>query len=257
MKFVFSSGRHGFHVHEFGDISNKCYKSGGIFNPTNEVHGGPNSSNRHAGDFGNIEANPFGFAKVLIEIPRGSSLFGTNTLIDRTLVIHADEDTLDPTTTFGNAGSRLACGIIKDMTSEFQNTHNPNISEEDSIIGEEYSEYSYYDEYSEYSEYTEYNDITDNNIHSDNNANINNANNENTNINNANNDNDNQSENNNSNNEINNSNDISNNNGDSNNSNNNANQSENNDTNHEINNSNDNSSNSGSNSSGFIRISGR
>ena len=112
------SGRHGFHVHEKGDTSSKCIASGGIFNPTNENHGGPNSKIRHAGDFGNIIANSNGLADIYVEIPTGSSLFGHNTLIGRTLVIHASEDTLDPATTYGNAGRRLACGIIADKTSE-------------------------------------------------------------------------------------------------------------------------------------------
>ena len=39
-------------------------------------------------------------------------------MIGRTLVIHANEDTFDPATTSGNAGTRLACGIITDKTSE-------------------------------------------------------------------------------------------------------------------------------------------
>ena len=114
----FFSGRHGFHVHEKGDTPGNCVASGGHYNPNNENHGGPNSIVRHAGDLGNIEANSNGLADIYIEIPTGSSLFGQNTLIGRTLVIHANEDTFDPTTTSGNAGTRLACGIIMDKTSE-------------------------------------------------------------------------------------------------------------------------------------------
>src|SRR5689334_9514566 len=41
-------GKHGFHVHEFGDCSDPAAKSaGGHFNPHKHEHGGPHADKRH------------------------------------------------------------------------------------------------------------------------------------------------------------------------------------------------------------------
>ena len=57
-------GPHGFHIHEKGDCSAADASSaGGHFNPTGKPHGGPDSDARHAGDFGNIEADATGNAR--------------------------------------------------------------------------------------------------------------------------------------------------------------------------------------------------
>src|SRR5438093_3809357 len=54
-------GNHGFHVHEFGDCSAADASSAGAhFNPTNQPHVAPDATARHAGDMGNIEADPSG-----------------------------------------------------------------------------------------------------------------------------------------------------------------------------------------------------
>src|ERR1044071_4744849 len=49
-------GNHGFHVHEFGDCSAADLSSAGAnFNPTNNPHAGPDATERHVGDMGNVE----------------------------------------------------------------------------------------------------------------------------------------------------------------------------------------------------------
>ncbi|XP_057331461.1 uncharacterized protein LOC130671531 [Microplitis mediator] len=110
-------GKHGFHVHEKGDLSNKCLSTGGHFNPTNQVHGAPTDTVRHVGDLGNIEANADGVADIDI-VDNVISLVGTNNIIGRGVVVHSNVDDLgkgghelSPIT--GNAGSRVSCGVIE------------------------------------------------------------------------------------------------------------------------------------------------
>lgn len=77
-------------------------------------HGSRTSNVRHAGDLGNIVANANGKAKIDFKIKPGkysSTLFGENSLIDRSLVIHELEDVFTQPT--GAAGKRLACGVIE------------------------------------------------------------------------------------------------------------------------------------------------
>src|SRR6266480_5675872 len=58
-----TAGKHGFHVHEFGDCSAADLSSaGGHFNSTHQPHAGPDASERHVGDMGNIEADASGKA---------------------------------------------------------------------------------------------------------------------------------------------------------------------------------------------------
>nr|AJD25265.1 Cu/Zn superoxide dismutase-like protein [Plectreurys tristis] len=59
-----TSGKHGFHVHQFGDLSNGCAAAGGHYNPFNRQHGAPSDTIRHVGDLGNIDANSNGVAQI-------------------------------------------------------------------------------------------------------------------------------------------------------------------------------------------------
>ena len=47
-------GLHGFHIHEYGDVSDNCKGACSHFNPYNKNHGGLDSEERHLGDLGNI-----------------------------------------------------------------------------------------------------------------------------------------------------------------------------------------------------------
>ncbi|XP_034252041.1 superoxide dismutase [Cu-Zn]-like isoform X2 [Thrips palmi] len=110
-------GKHGFHIHEKGDVSTGCAAAGGHFNPENKKHGGPDDTERHAGDLGNIVADENGFADIRME-DRIISLMGSHGILDRSVVVHSHEDDLgkggypDSLTT-GHAGDRVACGTIK------------------------------------------------------------------------------------------------------------------------------------------------
>lgn len=111
-----NAGKHGFHVHEFGDNTNGCMSAGAHFNPKGVEHGGPDAATRHVGDLGNVVAGADGKAAVNIT-DKMITLSGSNSIIGRTLVVHADEDDLgqgghELSKTTGNAGARVGCGVI-------------------------------------------------------------------------------------------------------------------------------------------------
>ncbi len=104
-------GKHGIHIHEFGDCSTKDGNSaGGHFNPLDKPHGGPFSKDRHVGDLGNITADQNGKANLVI-LDRIISFEGVNSIIGRALIVHEKEDDFKTQPT-GDAGKRLACGVI-------------------------------------------------------------------------------------------------------------------------------------------------
>ncbi|KAM3302980.1 superoxide dismutase [Capsicum chacoense] len=109
-------GLHGFHLHEYGDTTNGCMSTGAHFNPNNLTHGAPGDKIRHAGDLGNITANADGVAEATI-IDNQIPLTGPNSVVGRALVVHELEDDLgkgghELSLTTGNAGGRLACGVV-------------------------------------------------------------------------------------------------------------------------------------------------
>ena len=109
-----TAGEHGFHIHEYGDMSDGCASMGGHYNPDGENHGNLNQG--HVGDLGNVTANEQGTADFTIVAER-VDLVGDRSVIGRGIVIHAGVDDLGrggdaESLKTGNAGDRLACGII-------------------------------------------------------------------------------------------------------------------------------------------------
>lgn len=108
---------HGFHVHEAGDLTDKCTSMCAHFNPYDKNHGCPGVKERHVGDLGNIKTNSKGDAKYsfyddVIKL-RGSKC----NIIGRGLIIHEDTDDCGlggnaESLKTGNAGKRLACSVI-------------------------------------------------------------------------------------------------------------------------------------------------
>jgi Cu-Zn family superoxide dismutase len=105
---------HAFHIHEKGDCSAADASSaGGHFNPTSQPHGRVTHPQHHAGDNDNLVANAEGVAKVDAHFP-GVVLGGggATDVVGKAIIVHADPDdyTTQPT---GNAGARIACGVIQ------------------------------------------------------------------------------------------------------------------------------------------------
>jgi len=104
----------GFHIHEKGDCSAAdATSAGGHFNPGAQAHGRAGHGAHHAGDTDNIVADAKGVARINAHVS-GVTLGGgaANDIAGRAVIVHAaaDDYTSQPT---GNAGARVACGVIK------------------------------------------------------------------------------------------------------------------------------------------------
>lgn len=104
---------HGFHIHEKGDCSAADASSaGGHFNPAGDAHGRASAPHHHLGDNDNLVADANGIARVNAHFA-GAVLGGggADDVVGKAVVVHADADdyTSQPS---GNAGARIACGVI-------------------------------------------------------------------------------------------------------------------------------------------------
>ena len=101
-------GKHGFHVHEFGDCSAAdAASAGGHFNPTDDPHAGHDADKRHMGDLGNIEADASGKAALQMTDKK----IKIDSIIGKAVIVHEKADDLKTQPT-GDAGGRVACGVI-------------------------------------------------------------------------------------------------------------------------------------------------
>lgn len=104
-------GKHGFHVHEFGDLSDmQTGKSAGShFAPRGMPHGRESDQQRHVGDLGNITANEQGVATI-DKRDDVILLNGPFSILGRALIVHEGEDQFTQPT--GDAGGRVAGGVV-------------------------------------------------------------------------------------------------------------------------------------------------
>jgi len=102
----------GFHIHEVGDCSSGDGLSAkGHFNPYGKPHG-PQGSEHHAGDMPNLKSDAKGKAKLSADLDIVTLTAGPANIVGRAVIVHADPDDYKTQPT-GNAGARLACGVIK------------------------------------------------------------------------------------------------------------------------------------------------
>lgn len=104
-------GEHGIHIHQNGSCSNNAEAAGPHWSGVGTQHGGPNDSmqERHAGDFGNLEANDSGSADFEQTVELTMPL---DSLVGKAVVVHAQADDLESQPS-GNSGARIACGVIE------------------------------------------------------------------------------------------------------------------------------------------------
>jgi Cu-Zn family superoxide dismutase len=108
---------HGFHVHEAGDLSEKCESMCAHFNPYKKTHGKPGMRDRHVGDLGNLQTDSNGSAIYTMKDDLIKLRGEKANIIGRGLIIHADQDDCgqgqnEASLINGNAGKRIACAII-------------------------------------------------------------------------------------------------------------------------------------------------
>ena len=114
---LFPDGEHGFHIHQYGDLTDGCESACAHFNPDGETHGGLETKTRHLGDLGNITSKN-GISKGRISTDSLSLNMGArNCIVGRMIIVHQDRDDLGDggdaeSLLTGNAGKRLGCGVI-------------------------------------------------------------------------------------------------------------------------------------------------
>jgi Cu-Zn family superoxide dismutase len=109
--------QHGFHVHECGDLTDKCESMCAHFNPFGKNHGCPGKSERHVGDLGNLQTDKNGVAAYRFQDNMIKLRGSKSNILGRGLIIHADTDDCgmggDATSLAnGNSGKRIACAVI-------------------------------------------------------------------------------------------------------------------------------------------------
>ena len=115
------NSRHGFHIHEFGDIgAPDGTATGGHYNPGGHAHALPDNHShdhdlkpdnvRHAGDLGNLEADAEGVARFSGTFDNFTIAGAMNPVLGRGMIVHAKAD--DGGQPSGNAGDRIAQGVI-------------------------------------------------------------------------------------------------------------------------------------------------
>ena len=106
------AGVHGFHIHDKGDCGDNGNAAGGHFNPASTAHGAPDATPHHSGDFGNVTADASGEVHTSFNTHSVTVEAGANSAVGHAVILHANPDDLVTQPT-GNAGARIACGVVQ------------------------------------------------------------------------------------------------------------------------------------------------
>lgn len=115
-------GVHGFHIHEFGNCADNGNAAGGHFNPMSMPHSSPDATSHHAGDFGNVTAGANGEVHTRFTTRSVTVSPGQSSAVGKAVILHANPDDLVTQPT-GNAGGRIACGVISLHQMETSSLH--------------------------------------------------------------------------------------------------------------------------------------
>ena len=89
-----SDGEHGFHIHEYGDLTDGCESACSHFNPYNTTHGGLDSEVRHEGDLGNITSNGERAKGTILAKTLSLNPHRETCIVGRMIIVHEDRDDL-------------------------------------------------------------------------------------------------------------------------------------------------------------------
>ena len=106
-------GMHGIHLHENASCADLGKAAGGHFNPDKTMHGllpKDGGEHAHAGDMGNVEVDAKGNGALTVFMPGLTLSEGMHSVARRSVILHEKADDFGQPT--GNAGGRIACGII-------------------------------------------------------------------------------------------------------------------------------------------------
>ncbi len=109
-------GKHGIHIHEKGSCADGGNAAGGHFNPSGNDHGfAPKDFPLHAhpGDMGNIDVDVDGHGTLKLHMPElGLASRARYDIRNLAVILHEKQDDFSQPT--GNAGGRIACGVIQE-----------------------------------------------------------------------------------------------------------------------------------------------
>jgi Cu-Zn family superoxide dismutase len=105
------AGVHGFHIHDKGDCGDNGNAAGGHYNPAGTPHGAPTADPHHAGDFGNVTAGADGRVHTQFTTRSVTVSAGPSSAVGHAVILHGNPDDLT-TQPSGNAGPRIACGVL-------------------------------------------------------------------------------------------------------------------------------------------------
>jgi superoxide dismutase, Cu-Zn family len=113
-------GMHGMHIHEFGSCNplrdtqgnvTVFGAAGGHFDPMNTMHHLGPMGGGHAGDLPMLKIDDGGHGALAYYAPNIATS-GANSIVGRSIVIHANADNYTDTPPAGGSDGRIACGEI-------------------------------------------------------------------------------------------------------------------------------------------------